>query len=395
MKLSKGLTFFTGYVEIMIHGIRPEEVINRGIRAGVYFWDIRRLRPGVIYAKMHSTSFWQMRSLANASNCQVKLVKKHGWPLFRKKMVERQMLMIGAVLFLGVLGYLSTLVLWVNIDGLEGVEQRKLAAILEQVGLKPGISRRELLDKKRMFEREVMLLTSDAIWLGITSRGVVAQVKAVPRKTPLLPQAACDLVAAEDGVITRVAVIRGVAAVEEGATVAQGDRLITGVNWQTDPESGTVIQEEIAASGIVEARVWHEIEIIEPKVVWKAHTRRQQRVTYQLRVGEKVWKLGSWGAPIHGDYFWQRLRKRIYQGRNSSLNVEFIKNVYEEVRWQLVQRAPGEIKRTALAAAAIKQRELENLNFESQREAWSDDGSFVKLIVTLEAIKDIAKVAPR
>lgn len=306
------------------------------------------------------------------------------------------MFIVGAVLFLGTLMYTSSLVWMIKIDGLQGEAARKLTASLKVAGLTPGMTRRELLERKRAIEREMMLITPEAIWLGIAVDGVVAEVKVVPRKTAPPPTGPCDIVADSDGVVAKVVVIRGEAVVKEGDIVAQGDLLIQGIRWYTDLETGELRQEALTAGGVVEARVWRDIEVIEPKVVWQAAANPKSRVRYSLRRGERLWTVAQFGPVPAGNYFWERRRKRIYQGRNLSQTVELIKDIYYPVNWYKRQRSPEEVEQAALAEADLKSKQwLTEQPVTPSLTQWTDEGLFMRLVLTLETTRNIAKTVPR
>lgn len=395
MGFEKIISYLTGYVEILIRGPQPEKFINLATGSGLYLWHIRRVGPGVVHAKIRVHGYLRIREMMKRSGCYVKIHRKRGWPFLSRKLTERRMFLMGALLFVGLIMYLSSLVLFVKIDGFEDNRREKLLEALERAGLRPGMTRQELLSQKRRLEREMMLVTPEAVWLGISVKGVVAEIKAVPRKTPAAAAGPSDLVAGADGVVTKVVTIRGVPAVREGDTVARGDLLISGIRWHQDSETGAMVMEKVPAGGIVEARVWYDIEVLEPKIIWKPRLHRRQWTRYRLRWNGQWIPLVCFGKKPANNYFWVRGVKRIYRGRNLGQGVELIKDTYREVSWYQVRRTPEEIKRAALAESVLKKKQLKNLTIEREMEAWTDEGLFVKLITTLETTQDIATAVPR
>lgn len=306
------------------------------------------------------------------------------------------MFIVGAVLFLGTLWFLSSLVLVIKIDGLSEEAAGKLLTSLKGAGLTPGMTRRELAERKRGIEREMMLITPEAVWLGISGKGVVAEVKVVPRKNAPVSEGPSDLVADGDGVITNVVVIQGEAMVKEGDVVAQGDLLIRGIRWYNDLETGEMHQEDLTAAGVVEARVWREIEVVEPKVIWQAAVHSKPRLQYSLRIGRRFWTMAQFGPAPGKNYFWERRRKRIYRGRNLDQAVEIIKDSYYPVSWRKRQRSPEEIRQAALAEAKLKRKQWPSEQpVGSSTVRWMDEGLFVRLVMTLETTRNIAKTVPR
>jgi hypothetical protein len=90
---------------------------------------------------------------------------------------------------------------------------------------------------------------------------------------------------------------------------------------------------------------------------------------------------------------WDRYRKRLFFGRNPDRGVEFIKDVWQRVKWQKLTLSMDEIKRAARREAQAKQRYLVGLTTGAPEEIWIDEGDYIKLILTFEVIQDIAMLA--
>jgi similar to stage IV sporulation protein len=305
------------------------------------------------------------------------------------------MFLVGAVFFGALLVYLSSFVLIIKIEGLEGQNRQKIIHSLKNAGLKAGLPRQELMARKRYIEQQLMLSNPEAVWIGVSVHGVVAQIKVVPRKMPPITPGPCDIVSGQDGVVDQVVAFQGVPVVGEGDTVAQGDLLISGIRWRLDPASGDFIQENIAASGVIKAKVWYDIEVIEPKVIWLAYPVSGRGARYSLRFGRNTWTVAQFGKKPTGNYFWERRTKRIYQGRNPYEGVELIKDTYQKVVFHKIRRSKIEIRRSALAEAAARRKQLKNITFRRQNEVWTEEGQFIKLNLSFETVREIGMAVPR
>ena len=397
MILNRIVSYFAGYVEVLARGAQLEKLINLLTNSGLFLWDIQRLGPDVIRFKIRAHGFLQLhKQVLKRTKVTVKICRKRGWPFVWRRLKTRRFFLIGAVLFIALLIYSSSLILVIKVDGFEGGQREKLLQTLKGIGLKPGLSRSDLLRSKRMMEREVMLVTPTAVWLGISVHGVVAEVRVIPRKVAPNQANGYDLVAGADGVITKLVVIRGTPVVKEGETVARGDLLISGQIWYKNLQSDELIAEDVPPVGTVEARVWDDLEILEPKVVWKIAHQQAAATEYSLRWGQKMLSLGKFGQKPRGNYSRIRWHKVIFKGRNPIVIVELIKDIWQETIWHKRVRSSTELKQAALREAALKSKYLalssEKLN---QLETWSDEGNFIKLAVTVETIRDIAVVSPR
>ncbi len=394
MWFNRIISFFTGYVEIIIRGAQLEKLINLLTGSGFYLWDVKKIAPEAMAIKLRTHGFLKIRPFVKKSGTMVKIRHRKGWPFLRKKILKRKIFWLSAVASLGLLLYLSNLTLFIKIDGFSGLEREELIKTLVTVGLKPGRPTKELAREKHRIERDAIIRTPEAVWLGINFKGVVAEVKAVKRKNPPPPNRGRDLIAERDGLITRVAVIRGQPVIKEGDTVARGDLLISGRISYSDPETGTVTVENIPASGIVEARVWYDLEAIQPKKVWRASCLNKPKTVYSISWAGRTWRIWGNAKQLVGETVWDRYRKRLFSGRNPDRVVELIKDVWQEVRWQKVTLPMYEARVAARREAKAKQKYLIGLVTGTPDEFWIDEGDYLKLIMTFEVTQDIAMLAP-
>lgn len=394
MWFNRMLSFFTGYVEIIIRGAQLEKMINLLTGSGFYLWDVKKITPEIITAKLRCHGYLKIRPFVKRSGAFVKIRHRKGWPFIWRKLAHRKVFWLSAVGMLGFLLYLSSLTLVIKVDGFNGAEREELIRTLKAVGLKPGRPTRKLAREKHRIERDAIIRTPEAVWLGVNFKGVVAEVKAVKRKNPPPPIQGRDLVAERDGLITKVAVIRGQPVVKEGDTVARGDLLISGRISYTDPETGVVIVENIPASGIVEARVWYDLEVVQPKKIWRASCVNKPKTVYSISWAGRTWRIWGRVNRTEGEMVWERYRKRFFFGRNQDRVVELIRDTWQEVKWQKVTLSMAEVKQAARREAETKQKYIIGVATAPPDEIWIDEGDYLKLIMTFEVTQDIAMLAP-
>jgi similar to stage IV sporulation protein len=387
--------FCGGYLEIIIRGSQLEKLINLATGSGLYLWEVKRLDGDTLSAKMRARGFFRIRGMARRAGCRVKIRHKHGWPFVLRRLAARKLFCLGGLLCGVFLVYLASLVLVVRIEGVPRREQARWLKILAEAGLRTGHPRRFLLAQKNRIEQEALLRLTEAVWLGINFKGVVAEVKVVPRKVAPPSTGPADLVAADDGLITKVIVIRGIPLVKEGDTVVDGQLLISGMIWYHDLSGGAAAREAVTADGVVEAKTWYDLEVIEPKVIYQAQYGRTQRVRYRLHWGRHYWSWGADGPKPGRDYFWRRLHKQLFRGRNLGDNVEIIKDIWAEVTWRKRVRSAVEIRRAALREAKRRLRRFNYPTPDHRLITWADDGHFVRLQATIEVVRDIAQALPR
>ncbi len=392
MNLERAVSFFTGYIQLIVRGAHLEKFLNLLTSSGLYLWDVKRLGTEVAEVKIRAHGFSRIRGVVRKTHTTVKIYQKKGLPFIKRKLARRKIFWMGAIILISFLVYLSSFVFIIKVDGFEDAERQQLLANLSRLGLKAGSSRKEIIQKKNLIEREVMIHTPGAVWLAITVHGVVAEVKVVKRKNAPAPVESCDIVAAKDGVVTKMVVVRGVPAVKEGDTVAKGDLLISGVQWLTNSETRELEKHEIAASGIVVAKVWYDLEIVEPKIVWRPEINQDFFQKYQLRWGRKLFPLISFGKRPECNYYWSRWRRPLYQGRNPFDNVEIIKDTWQKVIWHRKVQSRREIEKTVLDEMNERVKKMD-LKATPSAQTWTSEGNFIKYTTTYEKLEDIAKIS--
>ena len=97
-----------------------------------------------------------------------------------------------------------------------------------------------------------------------------------------------NIVAARDGLVTRVRALDGKALVAEGSTVTEGELLVTGV--YESREGNTYMTHSL---GTVEARTWYELSVSVPLEITEKSGGRREKTALSVDFGKKRIKL--WG----------------------------------------------------------------------------------------------------
>ena len=175
-----------------------------------------------------------------------------------------------------------------EIAGQTGAEMTVLRA-RENYGLTVGSPGLEI-DQEDM-RNHVLLELHDVSWLTVNVKGCVAYVQVVERQRP--PEIADEagvwnIVAARDGLVTRVRALDGKALVAEGSTVTEGELLVTGV--YESREGNTYMTHSL---GTVEARTWYELSVSVPLEITEKSGGRREKTALSVDFGKKRIKL--WG----------------------------------------------------------------------------------------------------
>ena len=102
--------FCQGYLVAMVKGARGEELLNRGIAAGIVFWDINKKAPGTILFKIYAHQYARLRPFFFRTGTKGKILRKKGWPFLWKRAWRKKGCLLGMALFLSLLMTLSSFI---------------------------------------------------------------------------------------------------------------------------------------------------------------------------------------------------------------------------------------------------------------------------------------------
>ncbi len=383
--------FCQGYLVAMVKGARSEELLNRGLAEGAVFWDIKRKAPGTIIFKLHAWQFSVLRPHFYRTGTRGKILCRRGWPFFLRRVWRKKGWLLGMALFLSLLMSLSSFIWFIEVSGVEELDQSRVRQELTTLGLYPGVSRRQIEQKRDWLIRELRIRLPEALWVTLRIKGVVSEV-VIAEKTaqPPMDEVHGNLVAAKEGLITSILVIDGTPLVREGDTVSQGELLILGETGRTHLD-GTVEAKKVKAVGQVRARVWYEIVIEEPLTVLEPKATGGYQTAYSFRVGQRLFPLFSRGK-VAGAVIQDRVVKTIIPGRNRLSLVEIIKDTFQTVDW-IAAAVPPE---TALARAKKKGEDrigsalLSGIQPNTIRESWEVQSEVLHYRLILETEEEIA-----
>lgn len=381
-------SWLNGYLIIKIKGQGIEVLLNRIASEGLGLWDIERVAPHIVIAKIRIKQFRKLRPLLSSLNLSISLIGKHGLPFWFDKLVKRQALIIGLLFFLGSLWYLSGFIWFINISGLEEVNESQLVDVIDELGVNVGVKKVDF-DPQKV---ETMILTQipEISWVGITLRGTRAQIQIVERTSPDLSEIQYgDLVASEDGLVTQILAFKGTVKVGIGDTVKKGDILIAGEQYDN---YGRL--QDGRAEGLVRARTWRDA------IGEAAFTKIRTSATGNLHTNYTL-KLGKWPIQLGKSVPFPeyQVNSETWQPeiKGYTLPIVFKKHLFEEVHHETLFRSKEEAYDLALERAwdqlnqvGIYQDKAMELDIEEYR-VEDQEGIRVGLVVELE--KDIGEFA--
>lgn len=217
-----------GYVIIQISEGQIERFLNRLRAESIPVYDVRRIGRAV-ECRIFVRDFKRLRPIRRACRCRVHITGRAGLPFCLARVLERKTLLFGCAAAILAFWLLSTRIWIIPIAGCEAVPEQVIARALGEQGIYPGASKKGLVlyriaELARLYDDRIAMIELDL-------DGVVCLVKveeAVKKGEPVDRSVPTDVVAAKDGVISRIEAYNGRAQVAVGQAVQAGDLLIAG-----------------------------------------------------------------------------------------------------------------------------------------------------------------------
>lgn len=220
--------YLRGYVLVRFEGTRPEIILSKLGKANIKVWKLRYTN-GYIYGKMCAKDFLKLRSLRYGTDIKIKIMGKRGLPFFARRYRHRSGLVVGAVIFFLILKFLSCFIWVINVEGNKTVKTTDILKTLRDIGVYEKMPKNEI-DSKVMAQK-LLLNRNDLSWSALNIEGCVlnvniSEIKETAKIDKSLPT---NLVAANDGVITKIDAVSGDVLVKIGQNVHKGEVLVSGI----------------------------------------------------------------------------------------------------------------------------------------------------------------------
>jgi len=362
--------FFRGYVIITIEGFALERFINYAITQGIYLWDIIRIEPMLLEAKVSLKGYKELRAIIKKTGCKIKIKARVGYPFFMHKIRQRKAFAAGLFIALFLIFTSSSFIWSIEIKGNTGISEQKIKERLYELGLFQGAFKYDLNIPE--IENHMMMQLEELAWIGIELKGTKAIVEIAEKVKPpqnISTDIPCDIVATQKGIITKVIAKNGDALVKEGDIVKEGQILITGKIEREELDTRYV-----HALGEVFAKTYYEeddeISLIQSKKV-KTGNRFVRRI---IRIGKNQIML-SIGENPYKNVIIEKKKFSFPSWKNIRFPVEMIvenyyeaKEIKETLDTNVVKKALEEQLTVKLFSKIPKDAEILNQNIEFFKE---------------------------
>lgn len=229
MLIVKLLRNLMGYVLFTGHGGFPERFLNLCVKYHIPLWDLQN-QGETFTGKTTVHGYKRIRPVAYRSGVRVRILERHGLPFFSVRNKKRVGLLCGvaasALLIVVLTGHIWT----IEVTGNTEIPTETILAVTENLGLHVG-ARRSKVDAEIL--KDGLLDGIDTLaWAAVNidnCKAVIEVREAVAQPEILDTFTPSNIIAAEDGILTKMEVFSGEAALPVGSAVLKGDLLISGV----------------------------------------------------------------------------------------------------------------------------------------------------------------------
>ena len=258
----KVLNYLRGQVTVEVESAAPERVLNLCAAHNIPFWELEWLSEIRLRAVTSRAALPRLQAVLAKTDAAVTVLRRQGAPEVWRQYRRRYVLWAAAGLLLAASVLGSTHIWAFQVTGNDTVPTETILRTLEKHGVALGA--RSRIDQEAL-RNQVLLELPDVVWLTVNMRGCTAHVQVVERQRP--PHLYADgeianVVAARDGLVTRIQALDGQAQVMAGSTVTAGQVLISGV-VDSDQRGYRLLR----GMGQVWARTWYELSVSVPLTV--------------------------------------------------------------------------------------------------------------------------------
>lgn len=219
-----------GYVRFSLTGGSPERFLNYCARSGINLWNIQ---AGVTRGACVSAGRYRdLRSHARRAGVKLKILDRHGFFFATKEIRMRKGLLAGAVLFMMIIGLMSTRVWSIEVKGNKTIPTEQIQAELVNLGIVSGTPKSKV--EPREIQQKLMLKFPQIGWMSFNTRGCAAEIQLKEKvDKPEIAESQNEKIynvkAAESGQILSIDLYKGTPMVKEGDAVVKGQLLISGI----------------------------------------------------------------------------------------------------------------------------------------------------------------------
>lgn len=272
-----------GVFSIEMISASPAEMLTAINDNGITVFDIVQTGDLSVKGNIYRSDYIRMEKLLARRGEEMKIIQKKGvfWTIAGLR--KRPVLLVALAIYMVLIFYLPTRVLFVRVEGNQTVSAIKILEEAENCGIYFGASRREVRSER--MKNALLAAVPQLQWAGVNTVGCVAVISVQERS--IAPEngvtgGVSSIVAKCDGVIQELTVLRGNALCKVGQAVKAGQVLVSGYT-----DCGITVKAETAEAEVY-AETRHALEVITPVLFDERMVQIREETNYSLLIGKKL-----------------------------------------------------------------------------------------------------------
>lgn len=225
-----------GRISVEVRIVNSEKLLNIFWLENIQVYKVKRKDVATLMLEIDYLNYGYIKSVVEKLGGRINIIKSNGLVFFLGNIKKKMSLAIGAVLFLGIIYYLSTYIWAIEVEVQKNISPFEVRKQLSSLGIKPGIAKSSINVKK--VEKQLENISSEILWLRVRIEGSTLKVVVEEKINP--PQQVeyqyGNLVATMEGEIKRIYTFSGRSKVKSGQLVKAGDVVIEGIDGSETEE---------------------------------------------------------------------------------------------------------------------------------------------------------------
>lgn len=218
-----------GYLRIQVKGYGATRFINICSKRGMKLWDMEKTEDGYNLC-ISVADFRSIPEIVRKTRIKASIVEKHGLPFFFAKISYRKFFVLGAMLCIFWLLYMSRFIWAIEMEGNISITDEMILDYLAENNIQMGtkLSDVDTEGLEKLFRRDF----DDITWISIGQEGTTLTIDIKERDVAVYEEedaTASSLYAPCDGIIMSIMVRSGLAQVKVGDEVTAGQLLVDGI----------------------------------------------------------------------------------------------------------------------------------------------------------------------
>lgn len=241
-----------GKILVEIKILNTEKLLNLFWAKNISVYKVKKKDFATLILEIDYLNYSEVKESVERLGGRINIIKSAGFVFFLGNVKKKISLVLGGLIFLCIIYYLSTYIWAVEIDVQKNIPPFEIRKQLKAIGIKPGIVKSSI-DVKEV-EKKLENMSSEILWLRVRIEGSTLKVVVEEKINPPQDQSYeyGNLVATMEGEVKRVYTFAGRTKVKSGQLVKTGDVVIEGIDGS---EGGEYI---LPPRGIVIANTFYE-----------------------------------------------------------------------------------------------------------------------------------------